>query len=205
MITPIYCEAVLKPKRFRVVKPEIRVLGVDDGKFVPHVKGHVLVVGVVFRGGYWLDGVLHTRVEVDGFDATDKIAAMITRSSHCKQLRVVMLNGITVAGFNVVDLKALNEATNLPIITVTRDKPNLDEIREALHNLPESERRWKLILDAGEPFELSTRNEQEKIYVQTVGISVKDAEKIVRLTSTRSSIPEPLRVAHLIASGIGGA
>ena len=195
----------MKSKHFRVVKPEIRVLGVDDGKFVPHVKGQVLVVGVVFRGGYWLDGVLRTRVEVDGFDATAKIAAMITGSSHCKQLRVVMLNGITFAGFNVVDLKALHKATNLPVITVTRDKPDLDEIREALQNLPESERRWKLVLDAGEPFELSTRNEQEKIYVQTVGISMKDAEKIVRLTSTRSSIPEPLRVAHLIASGIGGA
>jgi endonuclease V-like protein UPF0215 family len=195
----------LKPKCFRVVKPEIRVLGVDDGKFVPHVKGQVLVVGVVFRGGYWLDGVLHTRVDVDGFDATDKIAAMITCSSHCKQLRVVMLNGITFAGFNVVDIKALHKVTNLPVITVTRDKPDLDEIREALKNLPESERRWKLILDAGEPLELSTRNEQEKIYVQATGLSMGDAEKIVRLTSTRSSIPEPLRVAHLIASGIGGA
>jgi endonuclease V-like protein UPF0215 family len=202
-ITPICREAVLKTKSFRVVKPEIRVLGVDDGKFVPHVASQVLVVGVVFRGGYWLDGVMHTKVSVDGFDATDKIAAMITSSSHCKQLRVVMLNGITFAGFNVVDIRALNKATNLPIITVTRDKPDLSEIREALQNLPESERRCKLILDAGEPFELFTRNEEEKIYVQAIGIKVEDAEKIIRLTSTRSSIPEPLRVAHLIASGIG--
>jgi endonuclease V-like protein UPF0215 family len=129
---------------------------------------------------------------------------MITGSSHCKQLRVVMLNGITFAGFNVVDIKALNKATNLPVITVTRDKPDLEEIHEALQNLPESERRWRLILDAGEPFELSTRNAKETIYVQTAGISLGDAEKIVRLTSTRSSIPEPLRVAHLIASEIGG-
>jgi endonuclease V-like protein UPF0215 family len=203
-LTPIYREPVLKPKRFRVVKPEIRVLGVDDGKFVPHVKGQVLVVGVVFRGGYWLDGIMHSKIVVDGFDATEKIADMITSSSHCKQLRVVMLNGITFAGFNVVDINALSTATNLPVITVTRDKPDMAEIHEALKNLPESERRWKMILDAGEPFELSTRNEQEKIYIQTVGVSMGDAEKIVRLTSTRSSIPEPLRVAHLIASEIGG-
>jgi endonuclease V-like protein UPF0215 family len=195
----------LKPRSFRVVKPEIRVLGVDDGKFVPHVKGQVLVVGVVFRGGYWLDGVMHTKVAVDGFDATDNIAAMITSSPHHKQLRVVMLNGITFAGFNVVDIKALNKATNLPVITVTRDKPDLNEIQEALQNLPESERRWKLIRDAGEPFEVSTRKQKEKIYVQTAGVSAEDAEKIIRLTSTRSSVPEPLRVAHLIASGTGGA
>jgi len=37
--------------------------------------------------------------------------------------------------------------------------------------------------------------------MQTVGIISEDAQKIVALTSTRSSIPEPLRVAHLIASG----
>jgi endonuclease V-like protein UPF0215 family len=34
------------------------------------------------------------------------------------------------------------------------------------------------------------------------GISLTDAQKIVELTATRSSFPEPLRVAHLIASGI---
>ena len=42
----------MSPKTLRVIKPEIRVLGVDDGQFVPHSKSHVLVVGVVFRG--WL-------------------------------------------------------------------------------------------------------------------------------------------------------
>jgi endonuclease V-like protein UPF0215 family len=37
--------------------------------------------------------------------------------------------------------------------------------------------------------------------MQTAGLYCDDAQKIVALTSTRSSIPEPLRVAHLIASG----
>ncbi len=185
-----------------MIKPEIRVLGVDDGVFTPRMKGLVPVVGVVFRGGYWLDGVMHTKVEVDGFDATSKIASMITTSPHYKQLRVVMLNGITFAGFNVVDVKKLNLKTKLPIITVTREKPNLTEIREALKNLPKSEERWKAILNAGETFEVFPRNESEKVYMQTFGIFEEDAEKILRLTSTRSNIPEALRVAHLIASGI---
>ncbi|NIU39030.1 hypothetical protein GWN65_03390, partial [Candidatus Bathyarchaeota archaeon] len=41
-------------------------MGVDDGIFVPHTKGTVDVVGVVYRGGYWLDGVMRTEVTVDG-------------------------------------------------------------------------------------------------------------------------------------------
>jgi endonuclease V-like protein UPF0215 family len=192
----------LNRKIFRVIKPEIRVLGVDDGAFTPHVKGQVPVIGVVFRGGYWLDGVMHTKIVVDGFDATDRIASMITGSSHYKQLRVIMLNGITFAGFNIVDVKALNVATKLPVITVTREKPDFTEIHTALQNLPNSEERWEAILSAGEPIEVSTRNEKAKVYMQTAGVSKEDAQKILRLTSTRSNIPEALRVAHLIASGI---
>lgn len=192
-------------KKFRVIKPEIRVLGVDDGVFTPHVKGLVPVVGVVFRGGYWLDGVMHTKVEVDGFDATSKIASMILNSPHYKQLRVVMLNGVTFAGFNVVDIKKLNMETKLPVIAVTREKPNFAEIREALKNLPKSEERWKAMLNAEEIFEVSTRSESEKIYMQIYGILEENARKILQLTSTRSNIPEALRVAHLIASGISTA
>jgi len=115
----------LKHKSFRVIKPEIRVLGVDDCPFIPHIKGQVPVIGVVFRGGYWLDGVLHTKIAVDGFDATEKIVSMITSSPHYKQLRVIMLNGVTFAGFNIVNIKTLNAATKLPVITVTREKPDL--------------------------------------------------------------------------------
>jgi endonuclease V-like protein UPF0215 family len=191
----------LVSKKFRVIKPEIRVLGVDDGVFTPHVKGLVPVVGVVFRGGYWLDGVMHTKVEVDGFDATEKIASMITNSPHYKQLRVIMLDGITFAGFNVVNIKELNSETKLPVITVTREKPNFAEIHEAINNLPENEARWKTIRSAGKMFEVST-SENEKVYMQTSGILEEDARKILQLTSTRSSVPEVLRVAHLIASGI---
>jgi len=192
----------LKPKSFRVIKPEIRVLGVDDGPFIPHTEGQVSVIGVVFRGGYWLDGVMHTEIAVDGFDATDRIASMVTGSSHYKQLRVIMLNGITFAGFNIVDVKALNAATKLPVITVTREKPDFADIHKALRNLPDSEKRWEMILSAGEPLEVSTRSLKAKIYMQIAGVSKEDAQKIVRLTSTRSNIPEALRVAHLIASGI---
>lgn len=190
-------------KQFRIIKPEIRILGVDDAAFVPHSKGFVPVIGVVFRGGYWLDGLLSTKIEIDGFDATEKIASMITNSSHKRQLRVIMLDGVTFGGFNVVDIKELCERTKLPVIAVTRDKPNLRDIRVALKNLPEPERRWKSLLNVGRILELSTRSRNERVYIEINGILEEDARKIVKLTSTRSSIPEALRVAHLIASGLG--
>ncbi len=192
----------MRQESFGVVKPEIRVLGVDDGDFVPRTHDKVLVVGVVFRGGYWLDGVMHTEILVDGLDATQKISDMVTNSPHYAQLRVLMLNGITFAGFNIVDIKELNALTKLSIIAVTRQKPDLARIHKALQNLPDREKRWKSVLNAGDLVEVSTRQAGEKIYLHVAGISLDVAGRIVRLTSTRSSVPEALRVAHLVASGI---
>ena len=183
-----------------MIKSEIRILGVDDGKFVPHTQGVVIVVGVVFRGGCSIDGVMHTHVAIDGFDATEKLASMINSSPHCKQLRLVMLNGITFAGFNVVNMKRLNLATGLPVIALTRDKPDLEAVRKALNNLTGSEERWNLILEAGKIHEVACKG--KKLYMEITGISESDAQEIVQSTATRSSFPEPLRIAHLIASGI---
>ncbi len=183
-----------------MIKPEIRVLGVDDGKFVPHTEGTAIVVGVIFRGGLSIEGIMHTYVAIDGLDATEKLTRMINNSPHCRQLRLIMLNGITLAGFNLVDIHKLNKQTKLPVVAVSHEKPDLNGIYSALKNLPNTEERWRLVLDAGEIHEIF--NHGTKIYVEVAGVSLEDAKKIVVLTSTRSCLPEPVRVAHLIASGI---
>ncbi|MDH5447464.1 MAG: DUF99 family protein [Candidatus Bathyarchaeota archaeon] len=194
----------MRNAKFRSVKPEIRVVGVDDGFFVPHTWGKCDVVGIVFRGGYWLDGVMRTQVEVDGMDATEKIASMIMSSPHYGQLRVIMLDGVTFAGFNVVDTLRLFEKTGLPVIAVTREKPDLDDIRRALGNLPFAEERWKAIKNADRIIRVSTRKKEEAVFMQVTGFGADVAKRIVKSTATRSNIPEALRVAHLIASGLTG-
>lgn len=188
--------------KIRVVKPEIRVLGVDDGVFTPHSKELVDVVGVVYRGGYWLDGFMHTRVQVDGMDATEKLAEMVLKSPHYSQLRVIMLNGVTLAGFNVVDIEELYRRVKLPVVAVTREKPNFDDIQKALQNLPQSQERWKAIEKAGKILKVRTREGEEPVYAHAAGLSEEDTKRILKSTSTRSSIPEALRVAHIIASGL---
>ena len=67
-------------KDFGVVKPEVRVLGIDDGKFNPRAKGTALIVGVVFRGGQWIEGVMHTTIAIDGLDSTENLTQMICAS-----------------------------------------------------------------------------------------------------------------------------
>jgi len=191
-----------KVAKIRAVKPEIRVLGIDDGVFTPHSNELVDVVGIIYRGGYWLDGFMHTKVRVDGLDATEKLAEMITNSPHYPQLRVITLNGVTLAGFNVVDIEELSQRVKLPVIAVTRDKPNFDDIKKALQNLSHSEQRWRAIEKAGKMIKVRTRNGEEPIYVHVAGLSEEDAKRILKSTSTRSNVPEALRVAHIIASGL---
>ena len=79
-----------------------------------------MIVGTVFRGGDWMDGVLRSDITKDGLDATDIISKMIKKSKHYGQIRVVMLDGITYAGFNVVDIEELYGETGIPVIVVMR-------------------------------------------------------------------------------------
>ena len=102
------------------LKPEMRIIGIDDS---PLVAKDVLVVGAVLRGGGWLDGLLSTHIEKDGTDATERLASMITESRNYGQLRVVMLNGVTFGGFNVVDIVELHRRTQLPVIVSRAGSP----------------------------------------------------------------------------------
>jgi len=185
---------------FRQIKSEIRILGIDDAPFTPRSEEDVLLVGTVFRGGQWLDGVLTTTVRVDGDDATERIIEMVNGSRHLDQLRVIMLDGLTFGGFNVVDIVELSERTGLPVIVVVRKHPDMERIRRALkHRFPDWKARWRIIERAGRIHRLES---EDPIYIQTAGIDPDDAAEIVRLSTTRSSIPEPIRVAHIIASGV---
>jgi endonuclease V-like protein UPF0215 family len=176
------------------IKPELRILGIDDGSFEKGDR-QTLLIGVVFRGGFWLDGIVSTWVEVDGMDATKKIADMITSSKY-DDVRVIMLSGITVAGFNTVDLKELNRATGLPVIAVLTRMPDFDAIYAALENVSNPSERRRSMMQAGEIYE------GDNVFFQVCGMEPELAKALIRKTSTHSLIPEPLRVSHMIASGI---
>jgi len=150
----------------------------------------------VLRGGAFLDGVLSTTVKVDGTDATQKIVEMINSSRHKNQLRAIMLDGITVSGFNVVDISKVNKETGLPVIVIVRREPDLEKVEAALEKFADKGERLAAIERAG-PIK-----KYKSIYFQSVGLDEIDAKGIISLTITHSKIPEPIRIAHLIAGGV---
>lgn len=181
------------------IKDEVRILGIDDSALIGD---NITIVGAFFRGGGWLDGLLCSQITRDGMDATDRITEMITKSKYFRQIRLIMLDGITYGGFNPVDIVRLNLQTEIPVIVMMRHLPDFKKIQAALSLLPDSKTRMGIIRKAGHITELITNDKSHPVYIQCCGISPETACKIVKMTSTRSNIPEPLRMAHLIATGI---
>jgi len=185
-------------QKFRTIKKEIRIIAWDDGPFEFKSKGKDILVGVIFRGGQFLDGLLKTEVEIDGMDATERIIDKILKTRH-KDLRIIMLDGITFAGFNTVDIREIYERTGLPVIVVNRKKPDLQKFISVLKQMPDAEKRLKCVENAGPIYWIDVKN--KRLCFQCYGITKEDAGKVIKETSTMSLIPEPLRVAHLIATG----
>ena len=172
------------------------VIGFDDAPFPRNHRGDVLLVGAVYAGSR-LEGVLSDKVRRDGINATRTIVRLVSTSHFRKHLQAVLLQGITFAGFNVVDLQAAFEALTLPVIAVSRRQPDMEAVRTALlDHVPGGQHKWRLIQKAG-PVERAAG-----VYVQRAGISLRDAERLIGRLALNGRLPEPLRTAHLIAGGI---
>jgi len=142
-----------------------------------------------------MDGLLSTHVEKDGEDATVRIIEMINDCKFKPQLQAVFLDGIAVGGFNVVNPRAVHKETGVPVVVVIREKPDFGKMFRALKKLG-MEKKIDIIKAMPAPEKVND------VYVQNIGISNKDTVKLLDITCTHSYLPEAIRVAHLIASGV---
>ncbi len=184
-----------------MLKEEIRIIAWDDCAFKFRQRS-VLIVGAIFRGGKFLDGLLSTKIEKDDMDATEKIIKSIKKSRHYDQLSLIMLDGISYGGFNLVDIKKLNKETNLPVMAIQRKVPNIKKFSDAMKIFKDHKKRIAVVKKAGKFYRYKVS--QGDVFYQRCGISDDSCRKILAMTCVRSNIPEPIRVAHLIASGLSG-
>ena len=136
------------------------------------------------------------RIRKDGADATVRIAELVRGSQFDGHIRAVLLGGIAVGGFNVIDIHALAAELARPVLVVARRLPRLALIRAALEKLPRGAGKWRLIEQAGamEPV--------GNVFVQRAGLDIAEARALLAATTLHGNMPEPLRLAHLIAGGI---
>jgi endonuclease V-like protein UPF0215 family len=173
-------------------------IGFDDGPFAPAHRGDVDLIGAVFSG-LRLDGVLYTRVRRDGKNATDRIIEAVEGSRFRNHAQLILLQGIAVAGFNVVDIHALSGHLGIPVLVISRRPPDLKAVREALlGSVPGGKRKWDLVERAGPPLKVGD------VWIQCAGCPCEVGASIIEQLAVNGHIPEPLRTAHLIAGGISG-
>ena len=155
----------------------------------------MLVVGAVYSGPEF-EGLLSTRVRQDGRNSTTKLVQMIRGSKFQQQLHLVMLDGITLGGFNVVDLANLADGVGLPCVSVMRRRPDLPAMAAALENLPGSRARWRLVQRAG------PLHRAGSLWFQVAGATAEVVAPVICSSVHHGKLPECLRAAHLIGSGI---
>lgn len=181
------------------MKPQVRILGIDDSPF-KFKDEKALVVGALIRLPNYLESVMRTEVTVDGTDSTDILVEMVSRSRYKDQVKAVMLDGIALAGFNVVDIERMHSELGVPVITVTRDRPDFDRVRDALvKHFPDWKNRYSMMTRL-ELREIETQ--QKPVYACAVGLSWGEVARLVVQSTVRGVVPEPIRVAHLISSAM---
>jgi hypothetical protein len=175
--------------------PRSRIVGVDDAPFGPKPGARVLLVGVLMSGPR-VDGVMTTQVVRDGVRATGAIERMLSTGRLANQGQAVVLDGVAVGGFNVIDLPLLAESLSVPVVAVMRRRPNLEAIRMALSKTRHGEMRWRRMQRAGPIHEAGA------MFFQIAGASPGLGRRILEHSSPDGGYPEALRLAHLIGGGV---
>jgi endonuclease V-like protein UPF0215 family len=187
---------------FLNVWQELLVVGVEDGSFFKELQGYgaqkTLFVCVLLRGK-WVSDFQADMITVDGLDATEKLVSMLQRWSF----DALMLAGVSFAGFNLVDPTVVFEEFSKPVIVISRTKPNNVAVKNALRQHFEDWRvRWAIFEKLGSVWEVVSVPNEPPVYVEVVGTELDWASRMIRAASLCCRVPEPIRVARLVARGL---
>lgn len=181
--------------RFPPAHKLLRAVGFDDGPFERGHKRHVPVAGVVCAGTRF-EGMVWGQVRQDGWNATDVICRLLMGGKFLPQLHLVLIDGITLGGFNVVDLPLLASRLGKPCAAVMRKAPDLDAVEKALRRLPLAARRLEVLRRAGPV------HERRHFAFQVQGAEPAEVAEALERITDRGHVPEALRLAHLIGTAV---
>jgi uncharacterized protein len=177
-------------------------IGIDDGPFLPRrLGGSKAPLVIVQLNGPHLVEARAAWISVDGLDATFAASRMLrslpVRSSP------VLLAAATFAGFNIIDPRVLERKFRTPTIVVIGSRPNNRAVKRALvKHFPDWKKRWRVLSSLGPLHQVRTFHREGPIFYEAFGCADGEAKKILREWAYVSRIPEPLRVAGLVARGL---
>ena len=179
---------------------EKRIVGVDDGAFPARksIRQYALLAAVLFQNSRIL-AVRVGRIHVDGRDANRVLESIL----KTVRFDVVMLSGISFAGFNLIDIAELAQSTRKPVIAITGERPDNAAVRRALRgHFGDWQERWRMVQNAGRLYAFKPLPQEPPLYFEVKGASSAFAKQTIASTAIISRLPEPIRVAGIVARGL---
>ena len=177
-------------------KKGVRVLGVSESFKREDEKS--IAVGVVMRGDMRIDGLGFCEPEVGGTDATEKLVAMYSRLGR-EDIRAWLLGGCIISWFNVIDSLRLHEVTGVPVVCLSYN-PSEGIERYFREYFPDDwQSRIEMMDRGGQRQEVSLKT-GHSVFLTTSGITLDKGRKLVDQFTLDGRIPEPIRVARIIAA-----
>ena len=176
----------------------MHIVGVEDGSFQKNVTKKALLVAVLVTGSK-IEQAKAFKVTVDGLDATERLSANIRDWAF----DALLLSGISFVGFNLIDPMKVFEAFGKPIIIISRTKPNNKTVKRALRaHFEDWETRWAIFEKLGPVHKTVTLFGKRPVYLEAVYADVEWAAELICALAFWGRLPEPLRVARLVARGL---
>jgi len=179
-----------------VPAPRPHFCGVDDGPFEKGQPAPAPVVGVMMEGNDLVESVSIGSFPVDGDGAGEFLGEWIAAQRCHPSLQAVILGGVTLAGLGIVDVPALAARLARPVLVVNRRDPERSRLASALASAGFDDR---IAVVERSPRAVRVR---DGLYLAFAGVAQAEAEALLRASLAKASLPEPLRVAHLIARAV---
>ncbi|WP_226647462.1 DUF99 family protein [Microbulbifer variabilis] len=177
------------------LKKKLRIIGFDDAPFQKERGSPANISGIICTNTRF-EGMLWGEVQKDGMDATEVFTQLLQSSKFYQQINVVLIDGLAVGGFNIIDLPKLTEALKRPCIAVMRKPPDMLAIDKALMNFSDYPLHKQTLLKAGEIY--SDRG----FHFQVQGCAPNIAAQVLEQATDNGNVPEALRLAHLIGAAV---
>ena len=154
--------------------------------------------GIVMSTDLVIDGFVLGHSTVGGNDATDVILSMYERLGR-PDVSFLLISGIVISLYNIVDVKRISEKIGLPVIGVTYK--DSDGIEDAIkHHFPKSYESKIVEYSALGEREKITLHTSYDLYVRNEGCTVLETKQLLDKITFEGSIPEPLKITQLLAN-----
>ncbi len=181
--------------RLHLNKPGIRALGVAES-FRQGQKWSMLA-GVVMRSDLVVDGLAIGKTSVGGDDATAAIASLFRRFKR-NDINLLMVSGAILSLYNIIDVDELSRKTKLPVICLTFKETSGIEGSIKRHFPERAAQKLEAYRRLGKRTRF-TLVSGHRVFARSSGLEKDEAKAILDRFTKQGSLPEPIRVARLLA------